>query len=101
MVKNVRVKGRSDEMKFTIYRMIHLIITGIITIPITLFIASGGLGENYTDSVFILPQFLIIILVWLIGAVLSFHSTYAKYGLVVSALPPLFFIGSVVFAWWR
>jgi hypothetical protein len=83
-------------VSFKIYKIIHLILTGIITIPISLFIASGGLGENYTGNAFVYPQFLLVIAVWIIGAVLSFNKKRAKYGLVISALPALFFVGSLL-----
>ncbi|WP_163527207.1 hypothetical protein [Halobacillus ihumii] len=85
-------------MKYKIYRIIHLVLTGMITIPITLFVASGGLGENFTGNVFVYPQFLLVIVVWTIGAVLSFNRKTAKYGLIISALPPVFFIGNIIFA---
>lgn len=55
-------------MSFKIYKIIHLILTGIFTIPISLFIASGGLGENYTGNAFVYPLFLLFLAVWLIGA---------------------------------
>ncbi|MCA0147241.1 MULTISPECIES: hypothetical protein [Rossellomorea] len=83
-------------MNLRIYRIIHLIITGIITIPITLFLASGGLGENYTGHTFVYPDFLSIIGVWLIGSVLSFIRKSAVFGLVISALPALFFMLNVL-----
>jgi hypothetical protein len=83
-------------VSFKIYRTIHLTLTGIITITISLFIASGGLGENYTGNAFVYPQFLLLIAVWLIGAVLSFNKKRAKYGLIISALPTVFFIGNLL-----
>ncbi|MCA1057675.1 hypothetical protein LCL96_01930 [Rossellomorea aquimaris] len=83
-------------MNLKIYRIIHLVITGILTIPITLFFASGGLGENYTDHTFVYPQFLLVIAVWIIGSVLSFNKNIATFGLMISALPAVFFIGNVL-----
>jgi hypothetical protein len=83
-------------VSFKIYRIIHLAFTGIITITISLFIACGGLGENYTGNAFVYPQFLLVIAVWLIGAVLSFNKKWAKYGLVISAVPTVFFVGNVL-----
>ncbi|XXM70785.1 hypothetical protein ACQ0QQ_13795 [Lysinibacillus sphaericus] len=83
-------------MIFKIYRMTHLILTGIITITVSLFIASGGLGENFTGNTFVYPQFLLVIAVWLIGAVLSFYKKSAVYGLIVSALPTLFLMGNIL-----
>ncbi|KPL60975.1 hypothetical protein [Rossellomorea vietnamensis] len=84
-------------MNLRIYRIIHLVITGVITIPITLFLASGGLGENYTGHTFVYPGFLFIIGVWLIGSVLSFSRKSALLGLLISALPALYFIGNILF----
>lgn len=83
-------------MNLKIYRIIHLVITGMITVPVTLFIASGGLGENYTGNIFAYPEFLFVLAVWLIGAVLSFNKKTAKLGLIISALPALFFILNVL-----
>ena len=83
-------------MNLRIYRIIHLVITGVITIPITLFLASGGLGENYTGHTFVYPGFLFIIGVWIIGSVLSFIRKSAVIGLIISALPALFFIWNVL-----
>jgi hypothetical protein len=83
-------------VSFKIYKIIHLILTGIITITISLFIASGGLGENYTGNAFVYPQFLLVIAVWLIGAVFSLNKKWAIYGLVISTLPTLFFIGNLL-----
>ena len=84
-------------MNLRIYRIIHLVITGIVTIPITLFIASGGLGENFTGNTFVYPGFLFIIVVWIIGSVLSFIKKSAVLGLIISALPALYFIGNILF----
>ncbi|MBW3111661.1 hypothetical protein KYJ26_07465 [Bacillus sp. MCCB 382] len=84
-------------MNLRLYRIFHLVITGVITIPITLFMASGGLGENYTDYTFVYPGFLLIIGVWIIGSVLSFIRKSAVLGLIISALPALYFIGDILF----
>lgn len=84
-------------MSFKIYRIIHLVLMGAITIPISLFMAAGAIGENYTDSYFVDPGFLVFILIWLVGAVLSFTRKAAKFGLIISALPPLLFLGVIVY----
>ncbi|WP_034756748.1 hypothetical protein [Rossellomorea vietnamensis] len=83
-------------MNLKTYRIIHLVITGMITVPVTVFIASGGLGENYTGHTFVYPGFLFIIGVWIIGSVLPFIRKSAVFGLIISALPALFFIGNVL-----
>ncbi|WP_061809396.1 hypothetical protein [Rossellomorea vietnamensis] len=83
-------------MNLKTYRIIHLVITGMITVPVTLFIASGGLGENYTGDTFVYAEFLFVLAVWIIGSVLSFIKKTARLGLVISALPALFFIWNVL-----
>ncbi|WOV84922.1 hypothetical protein PGH26_03070 [Sporosarcina jeotgali] len=87
-----------EEIKivFQVYRAIHIFVTGFIVILFSGFLAVGGLGENFTDSVFTAPLWLLPIPVWLIGAVLSFVKRTVKIGLVISALPFLFFIVSIV-----
>ncbi|MCA1054235.1 hypothetical protein LCM10_04485 [Rossellomorea aquimaris] len=85
-------------MSFKVYKIIHLILTGVITITISLFIASGGLGENYTGNAFVYPQFLLFIAVWLIGAVLLFNKKVRTVGLIISALPTVIFAGNIVSA---
>lgn len=82
-------------MGFQIYRIFHLLLTGIIVILLSTFFASGGLGENFTDNPYPYPGWLIPILVWLIGAVLSFVKKTIKIGLVISFLPLLFYIVSI------
>ncbi|WP_226666279.1 hypothetical protein [Metabacillus litoralis] len=85
-------------MNFKIYRILHLILTGIITIPITIFLAAGAIGENYTESFFVDPELLLLIVLWFIGAVISFHKRFAKYGLIISALPIIFFVGAILYS---
>ncbi|MDE0581709.1 hypothetical protein ON064_01430 [Planococcus sp. A6] len=70
-------------MVFQIYRVVHILLTGAVTILISTFIASGGLGENYTDNPF--PN-------WGIGGVLSFIKKTVIYGLIISFLPILFYM---------
>lgn len=84
-------------LRFKIYRILHLVLMGAITIPISIFMAAGAIGENYTDSYFVEPGFLVFILIWLVGAVLSFTKKGAKFGLVISALPPLLFLGTITY----
>lgn len=45
-------------MSLKIYRIIHLAVTGMITIPTILFVASGRISENYTENAFVYPPFL-------------------------------------------
>lgn len=79
-------------MIFQIYRVIHILLTGAVTILISTFFASGGLGENYTDNPFPNPQWLLPILVWGVGCVLSFIKKTVIYGLIISFLPILFYM---------
>ncbi|MBT2684709.1 hypothetical protein J7E42_13865 [Bacillus sp. ISL-37] len=84
-------------MRFKIFRIIHLVIMGAITIPISIFMAAGAIGENFGDDYFVDPGFLVFILIWLVGAVLSFTKRGAKFGLIISALPPLLFLGIITY----
>lgn len=79
-------------MGFQIYRICHLLVTGILVFLLSTFMASGGIGENFTDNPYPYPIWLIPIPVWLIGAVLSFIRKTIKMGLVISFLPLLFYI---------
>ena len=79
-------------MVFQIYRVVHILLTGAVTIFISTFIASGGIAENYTDNPFPNPQGLLPILVWGIGCVLSFIKKTIIVGLIISLLPTLFFL---------
>lgn len=79
-------------MVFQIYRVVHILLTGAVTILISTFFASGGLGENYTDNPFPNPHWLLPILVWGIGGVLSFIKKTVIYGLIISFLPILFYM---------
>ena len=60
--------------------------------------AAGAIGENYTDNYFVSPGFLLLIAIWFVGVVLSFIKKIAKYGLIISALPTLLFIGAIIFS---
>ncbi|MGM0898070.1 MAG: hypothetical protein ACQEV0_09225 [Bacillota bacterium] len=78
-------------MIFQLYRVVHLLITGFITIVISTFVASGGIAENYTDNPFPNPQWLLPIFVWAIGFVLSFIKKTTVLGLIISSLPSMFY----------
>ncbi|WP_226678396.1 hypothetical protein [Mesobacillus jeotgali] len=84
-------------MRFKIFRIIHLVMMGIITIPISIFMAAGAIGENFGDDYYVDPGFLVFILIWLVGAVLSFTKKWAKFGLIISALPPILFLGIITY----
>lgn len=87
-------------MVFQIYRVCHILVTGIIVILISTFYASGAIGENYTDNPFPYPLWLIPIAFWMIGAILSFVKRTVKIGLVISALPFLFYIILFIIAYY-
>lgn len=84
-------------LRFKIFRIIILVMMGIITIPISIFMAAGAIGENFGDDYFVDPGFLLFILIWLVGAVLSFTKKGAKLGLIISALPPILFLGIITY----
>lgn len=84
-------------LRFKIFRIIHLVLMGAITIPISIFMAAGASGENFGDDYFVDPGFLVFILIWLVGAVLSFTKRGAKFGLIISALPPILFLGIITY----
>lgn len=84
-------------MRFKVFRTIHLVLMGAITIPISIFMAAGAIGENFSDDYFVDPGFLVFILIWLVGAVLSFTKKGAKFGLILSALPPLLFLATILY----
>lgn len=79
-------------MALRIYQVFHLLVTGTIVILLSTFFASGGIGENFTDNPFPYPAWLLPIAVWVIGLIFVFNKKTAKYGLIISALPVLFYI---------
>ena len=79
-------------MVFQIYRVCHLLITGVIIISFSTFMASGGFEENFTNNSYPYPNWLFAIPVWVLGAVLSFIKKTVIIGLIISVLPILFFI---------
>ncbi|RYG70853.1 hypothetical protein EU245_15355 [Lentibacillus lipolyticus] len=46
---------------------LHTIFSGIFTFLVAVFFASGAIGENYTDAIFVAPIFFLIIVFWLVG----------------------------------
>ena len=85
-------------MKSKVYRIIHIVLTGILTIPIALYMSAGAMGEYGTDSYFVEPVFLLLIAIWAVGSVLSFLKKFGKYGLIISALPTLLIVGTFLFS---
>ena len=88
-------------MAFQIYRVLHLLVTGTIVILISTFMASGGLGENFTGNPYPYPIFFIPLIIWTIGAVLSFVPKLVKLGLTISALPFLYYVITILFAYFK
>ncbi|WDW11379.1 hypothetical protein [Priestia aryabhattai] len=74
-------------MFFNVYRVVHLLITGIIILPFAWFLAEGGLGENLSGDRFTDPKMLLVIPVWILGSVLLFIKKTVKWGLFVTFLP--------------
>ncbi|KAB8126019.1 hypothetical protein F9U64_21045 [Gracilibacillus oryzae] len=56
-------------MRFTLV-MANVIICGIITLMLSFFFASGTIAENYTDQMFVAPEFFFMLLIWLVGALI-------------------------------
>ncbi len=81
-------------MSDSIFRWIHIVLTGIITVPVTLFIASGAIGEN---ELFPAPGFLALIAVWLAGAVLMFFNRTKVIGTILTVLPSIFYVTVIIY----
>ncbi|MFB1082709.1 hypothetical protein [Jeotgalibacillus sp. JSM ZJ347] len=84
-------------MSYSIFRWIQIVLTGIITIPITLFMASGAIGENVENELFPVPGFLIFIAVWLVGAVLMFFNKTKVIGVILTLLPAIFYVTIIIY----
>lgn len=84
-------------MSYSIFRWIHIVLTGIITIPVTLFLASGAIGENYENELFPVPGFLTFIAVWLIGAILMFFNKTKVIGMILTLLPSIFYVTVLIY----
>lgn len=59
-----------------ILSMINLLVSGLIAFMISMFYAQGAIGENYTDEVFVAPEFLIVLVIWGIGALFACFQFY-------------------------
>ncbi|WP_404407154.1 hypothetical protein [Jeotgalibacillus malaysiensis] len=84
-------------MSYSIFRWIHIVLTGIITVPVTLFLASGAIGENYENELFPVPGFLTFIAVWLIGAILMFFNKTKVIGMILTLLPSIFYVTVLIY----
>lgn len=84
-------------MSYSIFRWIQIVLTGIITIPITLFMASGAIGENVENELFPVPGFLTFIAVWLIGSVLMFFNKTKVIGVILTLLPAIFYVTIIIY----
>lgn len=71
-------------------RVLWLLFTGIITIPLTLFMAGGAIGES--DVNFPAPEYFWLLGIWLIGALLFFFNKTYWIGLIVAFLPVGYFL---------
>lgn len=79
---------------------INLLISGFIAFVVTIFLAGGGISENYTDKTFVAPQYFIILVIWGIGAILGFivpfkdseNLLYSSLGLMWGSFPASFIL---------
>lgn len=56
----------------------NLLFSGFMAISISMFFAEGAIGENYTDKRFVAPEFLWMIPLWVVEAVLVVIYFYKK-----------------------
>ncbi|KIL51382.1 hypothetical protein KP77_08940 [Jeotgalibacillus alimentarius] len=84
-------------MSYSTFRWIHIILSGIATIPFTLYAATGFIGESYEDELFLIPELLILIVIWLIGAILMFFSKTKLIGMILTTLPIVFYAAVIVY----
>ncbi|AIF45283.1 hypothetical protein [Virgibacillus sp. SK37] len=77
--------------KRQIISIVSLIISGILALFASLFLASGTIAENYTDKTFVAPEFFIILAIWGIGVVFFFVQQFKAH--------TVFFVLSLVFMW--
>ncbi|GIO25274.1 hypothetical protein [Oceanobacillus sp. J11TS1] len=58
---------------------LHTVFSGLIAVFLSMFLASGSIGENYTDDTFVAPIFFLIIVIWVIGVLFlafkKFHTS--------------------------
>lgn len=52
---------------------VHAIISGLIAVFLSIFFASGTIAENYTGRTFPSPGYLLIGLIWIVGAAFLFR----------------------------
>lgn len=50
--------------------MICLLISGVISLMVSIFFAEGAIAENYTDKTFVEPRFFVILVIWGFGVIL-------------------------------
>lgn len=79
-------------MAFQIFKILYVLLTGAIVISLSTFLAAGGIGENFTENPYPYSWWLWLILIWGVGALLSFNVRLVRLGLFICTLPILFFI---------
>lgn len=84
-------------MSYSMFKWIHIVLTGVITIPVTLFLASGAIGENVENEIFPVPGFLTLIVIWLIGAMLMFSDKTKVIGMILTVLPSIFYVLVIIY----
>ncbi|WP_010094384.1 hypothetical protein [Ornithinibacillus scapharcae] len=77
--------------KRKILLLINLLVSGVIAFAISMFYAQGTIGENYTDEVYVAPEFFIVLVIWGIGALFACFQFYKD--------KLLFFVSSLVITW--
>ena len=77
--------------KRKILGLVNIIISGFAAYMITMFFASGAIGENYTDKTFVAPEFFITLGVWGVAAI------FASIQIFKDSLP--LFVISLIITW--
>jgi hypothetical protein len=58
------------NMKFNV-AVGNIILCGVLTLIISFFFAKGTIAENYTDKIFVAPEFFLMPLIWGIASLLT------------------------------
>ena len=78
-------------MFFKLYRIVHILWTGIFTLLISIPIFENGqINRSIIDDSF-------FIVIWLLGVILVFTKRFIKYGFVLTLVPVLFILTLFVF----
>ncbi|MEY8752861.1 hypothetical protein [Alkalicoccobacillus gibsonii] len=72
--------------------LINAVPSGLLTLLIALFFASGTIAENYTDETFVAPQFFWMIPFWAIFVVIACFKRCLIIGIILMYLAPFIFL---------